>query len=98
MHGKEHMVIRGIHYCYYDEWGYRKYRNSERKEDIQEISGATLAIDGYLMDQEMIYRFIYLDDDNKILVAKCLKSSGIDLQAVFDDETNRKASGFLEGF
>ncbi len=37
---------------------------------------------------------MYLDDDDKVIVAKCLKGSGIDLKAVFDDETNRKASGF----
>ncbi len=92
---KEHMVIQKIDYCFFDYWGYRKYRTSMNKEDIHEICDMPLAIDGYFTDQEMNYRFMYLDDDNIVMVAKCLKGVGINLQAVFDDETNRKAGGFL---
>ena len=43
----------------------------------------------------MNYRFMYLDKDNKVVAAKCLKESGIDLRDVFDEETNRKAAGKL---
>ena len=92
---KEHMVIQKIDYCFFDYWGYRKYRTSTNKEDIHEICDMPLAIDGYFTDQEMNYRFMYLDDDNTVMVVKCLKRDDINLQAVFDDETNRKAGGFL---
>ncbi len=92
---KENMVIQQIDYCFFDYWGYRKYRTSTNKEDIQEICDMPLAIDGSFMDSEMMYRFMYLDSDNKVIIAKCQKEAGINLQSVFDDETNRKAHGFL---
>ena len=38
---------------------------------------------------------MYLDDDNKVVIAKCQKKAGINLRSVFDEETNRKARGFL---
>ena len=92
---KEHMIIQKIDYCFFDYWGYRKYRTSTSKEDIHEICDIPLAIDGYFTDQEMNYRFMYLSDDNIVIVAKCLKEADINLKAFFDDETNRKAGGFL---
>ena len=94
--GKDGMIIQEINYCFFDEWGYRKYRTSVSKEDIHEICDMPLAIDGYFTDREMDYRFMYLNDD-KVIIAKCQKETGIDLRSVFDDETNRKARGFLSG-
>ena len=92
---KEHMVIQQINYCFFDYWGYRKYRTSTNKEDIHEICDMPLAIDGFFCDCDTMYRFMYLDSDNKVIIAKCQKKAGINLQSVFDDETNRKARGFL---
>ena len=92
---KENMFIQQINYCFFDYWGYRKYRTSTNKEDIHEICDMPLAIDGSFMDSEMMYRFMYLDSDNKVIIAKCQKKAGINLQSVFDEETNRKARGFL---
>lgn len=91
----EKTVIQQIDYCFFDYWGYRKYRTSTNKEDIHEICDMPLAIDGFFTDREMMYRFMYLDDDNKVVIAKCQKKAGINLRSVFDEETNRKARGFL---
>ena len=52
---------------------------------------------GWFRDREMNYRFMYLDDDNTVIVAMCRKETGINLQSVFNGETNRKARGFLSG-
>ena len=87
------MVVHHIHYSFFDFWGYRKHRTATNIEDIHEIC-ASLAIDGYFADWEMIYRFMYLDADNKVIIAKGRKETGIDLQAVFDDKTNQQASGY----
>lgn len=94
---KEHMVIQKIDYCFFDYWGYRKYRTSMNREDIHVICDMPLAIDGYFSDREMDYRFMYLNDDSKVVVAMCQKGTGIDLRSVFDDETNRKADGLICG-
>ena len=93
---KEHMVIQKIHYCYFDEWGYYQYGTATKKEDIDDVYGSSpLAIDGYFTDEKMNYRFMYIDDERKVIVAKCLKESGIDLEAVFDEKTNYKAGGYF---
>ena len=68
---KENMFIQQIDYCFFDYWVYRKYRTSTNKEDIHEICDMPLAIDGTFMDSEMMYRFMYLDGDNIVLIAKC---------------------------
>ena len=88
------MVVQHIHYSFFDFWGYQKHRTTTNIEDIHEIC-ASLAIDGYFADREMIYRFMYLDADNKVIIAKCRKETGIDLQAVFDDKTNQQAGGYI---
>ena len=90
---KEGMTIQEIDGCCFDYWGYRKYHTYRNKEDVHEICDMPLGIDGYLMDDEMKYRFMYLDRDNKVIIAKCRKETGIDLRTVFDEETNRKAKG-----
>ena len=91
--GKEHLTIRGFKYCFYDFWGYPKHRIASDEEDIHEICDGAVAIDGSFTDKTMKYRFMYLGKDEKVVVAKCLKKTGINLFSVFDEETNRKASG-----
>ncbi len=85
---KEHVVIQEINYDFYDYWGYPKHRTSMRKEDIPEICGESQSIYGSFTDQEMKYIFTYKEADNRVVVAKCLKKSGIDLWNIFSDEKN----------
>lgn len=93
---KEDMTIQRIDYCFLDYWGYCKDRTSTNIEDIEAICVMPLAIDGYFMDRDTTYRFIYIDAENKVVIARCQNQSGINLQSVFDDDTNRKARGFWE--
>ncbi len=93
---KENMVVEKISYSFYDFWGYRKNCTSMTmsKEDISEICDIPISIDGYFTDREMNIRFMYSEHANKVIIAKCLKDTGINLRAVFDEETNRKVGCF----
>ena len=42
MEEKEHMVIQKIDYCFFDYWGYPKYRTTAKKEDIQLVCDCPL--------------------------------------------------------
>lgn len=83
--GKEGMEIQEINYSFFDYWGYEKLRTTTNKEDIHEICGSPLKIDGYFTDGEMKYRFMYKGRKEKVIVAKCQKDSGIDLKTAFED-------------
>ncbi len=80
--------------CVYDLEVEQLYRNLQLQE-IKSYGDKVVLEDGTILHKKEKDEFMYLDDDNIVMVAKCLKGVGINLQAVFDDETNRKAGGFL---